>query len=140
MQIDRAQTEATKVRQEEKAQYDKSSKDYRDSVDAVSRAIGVLRSYYQGTALVQVSQHSRRVSAPMTFASPRSDAGSSIISILEMVAEDFTTLLAETEQNEAVAVAAYEKLSQENAAARSAKYAEIKGAASEFYSVKVTIA
>merc|ERR1719311_1284379 len=99
-QIDSAQKEATKVRYEEKAEYDKSAKDYRDSVDAVSRAIGVLRTYYQGNALVQVSQQSRRVSAPVTFAGPRSDAGSSIISILQMVAEDFTTLLAEIEQNE----------------------------------------
>jgi len=139
-QIDSAQKEATKVRYEEKAEYDKSAKDYRDSVDAVSRAIGVLRTYYQGNALVQVSQHSRRVSAPVTFAGPRSDAGSSIISILQMVAEDFTTLLAEIEQNEDEAVAAYEKLSQENKAARAAKLAEIKGFASEFYSLKVTIA
>merc|ERR1719443_2321401 len=139
-QIDSAQKEATKVRYEEKAEYDKSAKDYRDSVDAVSRAIGVLRTYYQGTALVQVSQQSRRVSAPVTFAGPRSDAGSSIISILQMVAEDFTTLLAEIEQNEDEAVAACDKLSQENKAARAAKLAEIKGFASEFYSLKVTIA
>merc|ERR1719375_311415 len=137
-EIDQAQTEATKVRQEEKVEYDKSSKDYRDSADAVSRAIAVLQSYYQGTALVQLKQHERQGPVPVTFGGPQSESGSSIVSILEMVAEDFTTLLAETEQNEDVAAAAYEKLSQENTVARSTKDAEVKGAASELSSLKVT--
>jgi len=137
-EIDKSQVDATKVRAEEKAEYETASKDFRDSADAVSRAIAVLHEYYEGTALAQVSRHSERVSAPPAFGSAKSDAGGSIISILEMAAEDFTTLLAEAEQTEEEAVAAYEKLSKENEVARSAKDAEAKGAASEINSLKVT--
>merc|ERR1719443_344355 len=137
-EIDEAQAEATRVRDEEKAEYATASKDYRDSADAVSRAIAVLHDYYEGTSLVQVRLHSERASAPPAFGSAKSDAGGSIISILEMCAEDFTTLLAEAEEAEEEAVAAYEKLSKENEIARSAKDAEAKGAASELTSLKVT--
>merc|ERR1719478_980213 len=131
-EIDGATTEATKVRSEEKAEYDKASKDYRDSAEAVSRAIVVLKSYYEGAFLVQVRSHTEKRSA-------RPDAGSSIISILEMSAEDFTTLLAETEETESEAVKDYEKLMQESQVSRASKEAEAKAAASEVKSLKVAL-
>merc|ERR1719171_3386814 len=123
-EIDKSQTEATKLRGEEKAAYDVASKDFRDSAEAVARAIAVLKNYYEGAALVQVARPK--------FGSAKGDAGGSIISILEMSQEDFTTLLAE-------AVESYEKLTQENAVARASKEAEAKAAASELKSLKVTI-
>jgi len=130
-EIDKSQTEATKLRGEEKAAYDVASKDFRDSAEAVARAIAVLKNYYEGAALVQVARPK--------FGSAKGDAGGSIISILEMAQEDFTTLLAEAEETEDVAVESYEKLTQENAVARASKEAEAKAAASELKSLKVTI-
>merc|ERR1719310_808696 len=138
-EIDKSQTEATKLRGEEKAAFDVASKDFRDSAEAVARAIAVLKSYYEGAMLVQVHAHIEQASARPKFGSAKGDAGGSIISILEMAQEDFTTLLAEAEETEDVAVESYEKLTKENAVARSSKEAEAKAAASELKSLKVTI-
>merc|ERR1719453_1388699 len=74
-----------------------------------------------------------------SFGGAKSDAGRSIISILEMSEEDFTTLLAETEETEEEAVKAYEKLTQENKVARSTKAAEAKGSGEELKSLKVSL-
>merc|ERR550514_1128816 len=54
-EIDAGQAEATKVRQEEHAEYLKSSKDFKDSAAAVAKAIDVLSEYYNSAAFVQVS-------------------------------------------------------------------------------------
>merc|ERR1719327_753025 len=43
--------EAVQTLETESADYEKASKDYRDSADAVGKAIGVLRSYYEGALL-----------------------------------------------------------------------------------------
>merc|ERR1719235_2047856 len=83
-EIDKATTEATKVRGEENAEYKTASKDYRDSAEAVTRAIAVLKSFYEGASLVQVRLHSAQKSARPSFGSAKGDAGGSIISILEM--------------------------------------------------------
>jgi hypothetical protein len=134
-EIDKAQAEATKIRTEEKTEYDRASKDFRDSAEAVARAIEVLKAYYEG-ALLQVSQKTSRAKAP-SFGGAKSDTGSTIISVLEMAEEDFTTLLAETESSEDEAVKAYDKLSQENKVSKSSKLAEAKAKASEVQSLKV---
>merc|ERR1719231_1369536 len=89
--------------------------------------------------LVQIRAHKKLASERPKFGSAKGDAGGSIISILEMAQEDFTTLLAEAEETEDVAVESYEKLTKENAVARSSKEAEAKAAASELKSLKVTI-
>merc|ERR1719387_2703370 len=137
-EIDKAQAEATKVRAEENAVYKKDSSDFRQSAEAVARAIEVLKGYYEGALLVQISSHAARSQQPK-FGSARGDAGSSIISILEMSQEDFTTLLAETEEGEAKAAEDYEKLSQENKVSRAAKEAETKASQSEIKSLKVNL-
>merc|ERR1719387_1136871 len=137
-EIDKAQAEATKVRAEENAVYKKDSSDFRQSAEAVARAIEVLKGYYEGALLVQISSHAARSQQPK-FGGARGDAGSSIISILEMSQEDFTTLLAETEEGEAKAAEDYEKLSQENKVSRAAKEAETKASQSEIKSLKVNL-
>merc|ERR1719271_1569958 len=104
-EIDSAQAEATKVRTEENTDYKKASQDFRDSAEAVARAIEVLKGYYEGAFLVQVRSHTERSkeTAP-SFGSARGDAGSSIISILEMAQEDFTTLLGELQGGSRISV------------------------------------
>merc|ERR1719310_1957265 len=58
-EIDRSQAEATKIRNEENAEYLTSSKDFKDSAEATEQAIVVLKEYYEG-ALVQVSQKTKK--------------------------------------------------------------------------------
>merc|ERR550537_1162433 len=96
-------------------------------------------SFYEG-ALVQVSAKTARAGkAPPSFGGAKTDSGSTIISVLEMAEEDFTTLLAETEGDEDEAVKAYDKLTQENKVSRASKDAEAKAKASEVKTLKVTL-
>merc|ERR1719265_477490 len=118
-EIDASQGEATKIRGEENAEYQTSSKDFKDSAEATERAMVVLKEYYEG-ALLQVSTGSNK--AP-SFGSAKGDAGSSIISILEMAAEDFTKTYTEIVSAEDEAAKSYEKLTQENKVARASKEA-----------------
>merc|ERR1719158_1404498 len=53
-EIDKAQAEATKIRTTEHEEYAKASKDFKDSAEAVARAIEVLKNYYEGS-FIQVS-------------------------------------------------------------------------------------
>merc|ERR1719281_302215 len=52
-EIDRAQSEATKIRSEEKSHNTAAMAEFQGSADAVSAAIGALKSYYEGAALIQ---------------------------------------------------------------------------------------
>merc|ERR1719316_2053122 len=87
--IDKAQSEATKIRTEEKTDNLAAIKDFRDSANAVVAAMGVLKSFYEGGALIQTS--SQKSTRP-EFGGAKTDAGSSIISVLEVAESDFTTL------------------------------------------------
>merc|ERR1719159_759720 len=131
-EIDAGQAEATKVRQEEHAEYLKASKDFKDSATAVAKAIAVLSEYYNSAAFVQVKQ------AP-EFGGAKSDVGSTIVSILEVAESDFTTMLAEAEADESSAAEAYEKLTQENAITKTTKQGDVKGKTSEGKQLEVAL-
>merc|ERR1719482_1862030 len=62
--IDKAQSEATAIRNEEKADNLAAIKDFRDSADAVVAAMGVLKSFYEGGALLQTKRSSQKSSRP----------------------------------------------------------------------------
>merc|ERR1719311_2019231 len=98
--IDKAQAEATKIRTKENADNTAAIKDFRQSADAVVAAMGVLKSFYEGGALIQTSAKLHTASKRPEFGGAKSDTGSSIISVLEVAESDFTTLLAETETAE----------------------------------------
>merc|ERR1719262_1589944 len=98
-EIDKAQAEATKIRMEENEEYKKASKDYKDSAEAVAKAIEVLKNFYEGSFL-QVNSKTALKSKQPEFGGAKSDIASTIISVLEMSEEDFTTLLAESEATE----------------------------------------
>jgi len=133
--LDKATKEATSLRAEEKADYDKSSADFKDAAEAVEQAITVLKEYYEGASLVQVARGTKQP----TFGSKKSDAASTILSILEMCAEDFSKTYMELQQQEATAVKQYEKLMLESAASKAAKTAEVKGMESEIKSLEVAV-
>jgi len=136
--IDKAQAEATAIRTKEKEDNVKAMKDFKDSADAVIAAIGVLKSFYEGS-LLQTKSRTMRKSAQPSFGSAKSDSGNSIISVLEVAESDFTRLYAETETEEDAAAAAYDKLSKENAVSKATKEADAKGKESEIKSLSVQL-
>merc|ERR1719389_1350295 len=134
--IDKAQSEATAIRNEEKSDNLAAIKDFRDSADAVVAAMGVLKSFYEGGAFIQTrSQKSTRPE----FGGAKTDAGSSIISVLEVAESDFTTLLAETETEEDAAADAYAKQTEENKVSKATKEADAKAKESEVKSLTVQL-
>jgi hypothetical protein len=136
--IDKAQAEATAIRTKEKEDYMVASKDFKDSAEAVAKAIEVLKNFYEGS-LLQVKASTTLKSKQPEFGGAKSDIASTIISVLEMSEEDFTTLLAETESTEDEAVKAYETLTDENKMSKATKETEAKGKASEVKSLTVQL-
>merc|ERR1719201_2628573 len=84
-ELDKGTKEATDVRQQEHADFLVASKDYKDGADGVEQAIMVLKEYYEGASLLQKS-------AQPDFGAKKSEAATSILSILEMCAENFTKM------------------------------------------------
>jgi hypothetical protein len=133
--LTKGDAEATKIRAEEHATYLKSSADFKDAAQAVTTAIGVLKEYYE-SALIQTKSSNKR---QPSFGGAKSDAASSIISILEMSEENFTKMYMETETEEGLAKSAYEKLMQENKVSKASKEAEVKASLSEIKSLEVAL-
>jgi len=132
---DRAVAEATQLRATAHNDYVKASTDFRDSANAVARAVEVLKNYYQG-ALLQVSATTQE--GP-DFGSAKGDSAHTIIAVLEMAEEDFTRLLAEEEAAEDEAATAFKKLTEESRVSKAAKQAEAKAKASEVKSLTVQL-
>merc|ERR1719287_6015 len=131
-EIDAADAEATKIRGEEHEEYLKSSKDLKDSAEAVAKAISVLTEYYSSASFVQTGEEP-------TFASNKGDIASTITSMLEVAESDLSKLLAETEAAESSALSAYEELTKENKVSKATKMADAKGKAQEVKSTDVAL-
>jgi hypothetical protein len=134
--IDKAQSEATAIRNTEKADNLAAIKDFRDSANAVVAAMGVLKSFYEGGAFIQTKSQK---SARPEFGGAKSDAASGIISVLEVAESDFTRLLAETETAEDAAADAYAKQTDENKVSKATKGADAKAKQSEVKSLTVEL-
>merc|ERR1719321_2583359 len=139
-EIDKAQAEATAIRNKEHEDYLVASKDFKDSAEAVAKAIEVLKNFYEGS-FIQVSATTQLKSQAKQpeLGGAKSDIASTIISVLEMSEEDFTTLLAETEATEDEAAKAYKALTDENKVSKVTKETEAKGKASEVKSLTVQL-
>merc|ERR1719262_558388 len=133
-EIDKAQAEATEIRNTEKTEYLKASTDFKESAEAVAKAIEVLKAFYEGS-FIQLSAKTTHMSKQPEFGGAKSDISHTIISVLEMSEEDFTTLLAETEATEDEAAKAYATLTDENKISKATKETEAKGKASEVKSL-----
>merc|ERR1719380_482529 len=134
--IDKAQSEATSIRTKESADNNAAISDFRQSADAVVAAMGVLKSFYEGSALLQTS--SKKTGRP-SFGGAKTDAGSGIISVLEVAESDFTRLLAETETAEDAAADAYAKQTDENKTSKVTKETDSKAKQSEVKSLTVQL-
>jgi hypothetical protein len=137
-EIDKAQAEATAIRTKEHEDYLVASKDFKDSAEAVAKAIEVLKNFYEGS-FIQLSSKTSSKSKQPELGGAKSDIASTIISVLEMSEEDFTTLLAETEATEDEAAKAYKALTDENKISKVTKETEAKGKASEVKSLTVQL-
>merc|ERR1719171_2890980 len=71
-EMDKAQAEATKQRTTEHEDYVKASTDFKDSAEAVAKAIEVLKSYYS-SSFVQVAMKTSMLRAGPAFGSAKSD-------------------------------------------------------------------
>jgi hypothetical protein len=138
-EMDAAQAEAGKIRNEEHEDYVKSSSDFSDSVKAVAAATQVLKSYYEGGSFIQVSAKTGLKSKQPAFGGASGGVGGAIISVLEVAESDFSKLLAEAETDEETAAAAYAKLADENKVTKASKEAEVKGKQSEIRSLSTNL-
>merc|ERR1719253_262183 len=109
--IAKAQAEADEIRAAEAAAWKEAKADYESGVEGVGMALQVLRDYYaeKDEALIQ-AQHDKATGA-----------ATGIIGMLEVIESDFTKSLADGSATEAMAVEAYEKLTQDNKIATTEK-------------------
>jgi len=113
--MDAGQAEATKLRQEEHANFLTASQDYHDGAEACAGAITVLRNYYEG--------------GESFLQAPEDNAGAahSIIGLLEVAESDFSRMEADAKAAESAAQQAYDAQRTENEVTRAATTTEIHG-------------
>jgi hypothetical protein len=134
--LDANQAEATKLRQEEKAAFEKSSEEYKVAASSIADAMQVLQQYYASGAFVQVGQPT--MDGP-SFGGDKGDAASTILGLLEVAESDFTKLLSEAEAEETAAAKAAESLTQENAVSKAEKTAEANAKSGEIKTLEVQL-
>jgi len=115
-EIAAAQKKADEMRAEEAAAWKEAKADFEAGVEGVGMALQVLRDYYaeKEEAFVQTT-HDKATGA-----------ASGIIGMLEVVESDFSKNLAEGSAAEAMAIEAYEKLTQDNKIATTEKETAVK--------------
>lgn len=140
----------TKIRSDTHGSYVASKADLEQGLTGVQQAVGVLRDYYsndEGSAasLIQegtqeslqddsqlAGSDSARQPTPPQNHQKAGGAGSSIVSILEVVESDFARNLADVEEEESDAQAAFDKKKQEIAITRTQKLQDVKYKTQEF--------
>merc|ERR1719185_12986 len=118
--MDADQAEATAIRTKEHEEFEKASKAYKASAEAVANAISVLQEYYSSGSFVQAKE------APQ-LGSAKTDIAETIMGMLEVAESDFTTLLAEAEASEKESQSSYDKLTEQDTVTKSANTQEVKG-------------
>merc|ERR1719232_1691942 len=129
-EIEASNKKATGIRNQENSDFKRASQDFKESAEAVSQAMVVLKDYYRGGSFIQQAPE---------FGAARSDASHMIIEILEVAQSDFSRLLAEAETSESESQNAYNTLMQENAVAKATKEASVKAKSSEMKSIEVAL-
>merc|ERR1719478_1036914 len=135
---DKAMAAATEVRQKEKADFMVVEKDLSESQEACAAAMEVLREYYEGASLVQVSATAHAKARSDEEVDSQGD-GSGILGVLEVAESDFAKGLAEARTIEQQAQSEYDKLMQDGKMLKTTKEMEIKGKLSELKSIKTTL-
>merc|ERR1719235_2889205 len=139
--MEKSNAEATKIRNEEHANFMKVDSDFTAAAEAVDDAIDALKEYYGDASFLQLKSkdtESTGDSAP-SFGGAKKDSAGGIIGILETMGEEFRKTVKENQATEREALKAYEKLMNENKVAIATKEAEIKGAESQIKALDVSI-
>merc|ERR1719502_444076 len=132
-ELAKLQSEMDKLRTDENAAYVAEKADLEKGVKGIGAALQVLRDYYGSASLLQQP-------SPPASHSASSDAGGSIISMLEVAESDFTKNLAQVNMEEEDAATAYDKTTQENKVTKTMKEQDAKYAAAEAKSLDKTVA
>jgi DNA repair exonuclease SbcCD ATPase subunit len=134
------QAEMDSIRQEQRADYTKASKDLKLGLGGIQKALEKLREYYGGAALLQSSDMAfMQQPAPPQKAEKSTGAGQSIIGILEVCESDFSKALAKEEQEESDAQSEYDKVTQENKITKTTREQDVKFKTQEFKSLDAEI-
>jgi chromosome segregation ATPase len=132
------QAEMDQIRSEQNAAYNTAKSDLSAALGGVQKALGVLREYYGGAALVQsdfkLGSFMQQPAMPEKHGKS-SGAGGSIIDILEVCESDFSKGLAKEEAAESDAAGEYEKITQENKITKVTKEQDVKYKTQEFKSL-----
>jgi hypothetical protein len=133
---DLAKTQAAmdQMRSEEKAEFEKASKDYKDGVEGLTMALEILREYYAAPEESLLQQPTTSVH------SSSGDAATGIIGILEVAQSDFSKLLSDITVEEEAAVKEYEKVTHENNVNKAMKEADSKYQAKEKAGLEKSVA
>jgi len=123
--LTKMQAEMDLMRREQNAAFTKAKSELEAGLQGVRKALGLLRDYYGSSPAALLQTGARQPAAPETH-SKADGAGSSIISILEVVESDFAKNLAKEELQEEDSATEYEKVSQENSVTKSLKEQDVK--------------
>jgi len=155
--MNKADAEATKIRNEEHAEFMKADMDFSNAAEAVDDAIDALKEYYGDTSFLQTDSETgdeifgsdsdsestatthRSAEMQPALGGARTDTAGGIIGILETMGEEFRKTVKENQATEREALKAFEKLMNENKVATATKEAEIKGAESQIKALDVSI-
>jgi len=142
-ELAKLQASMDQIRAEQHEAFVEDKADLELGLSGVRKALGVLRTYYGGEALLQDESQfgafMQQPAAPEKF-EKATGAGSSIIGILEVVESDFAGQLARAETEEADAQAEYDKATQENKVTKTLKDQDVKYKTAEFKSLDKAIA
>jgi peptidoglycan hydrolase CwlO-like protein len=119
-----SQAEADKVRREQNELYIQTKADLEQGLSGVRQAVKILREYYSGDE----APHGK------------SEAGGSIIGLLEVVEADLSKSLAQAENAEDSASSSYQKMSMENKLTKKTYESDIKYKTKEAASLDKSIA
>merc|ERR1719161_1856269 len=144
-EIDDANAEATKIRNEEHKTFVKAEADFKMAAQAVLDAIDVLKDFYGESVLLQTEmQIETTTKSPIAFQAPdlggaKTDSAGGILMIMDTMADEFSKTVSELQSTEREKKKAYDKMTNENAVSKASKEAEIKGAESEIQQLTIAI-
>jgi len=130
-ELDTAVKEATEIRQNEKAKNTAAVADAQEASAAVANALTVLKEFYakaaEATAFVQGAMDDAPATFDAGFQGQQAEAGG-VVSMLEVIASDFSRLESETASSEEQAASEYKTFSSDSAVDRAAKAADMDNA------------
>jgi len=136
--IQATNAEAVKIRADENAAFLKNEADFKEAAAAVDDAVEVLKEYY-GDVGAFVQEDSEQPAAPPKLGGAKSASAGGILSILDMMSDEFSTTVEKLQREEREAVEAFEKLTNENEVALTQKEMEIKMSESQVSSLTEAI-